>query len=708
MQQSQSVDVSSAAKQANSNLAAINTYAETSKSQKKLRKQAANSKQPASQKVSEQLDKISKQQKRFQRKVTTSMGNMLDLIGLTSGTGNTQNFIRNLILQTAIKSEPEIKTIIKEAAIKSLGCTSEQKYQGVPASTFQFTPLDLLPSSSTITIPVQNLDLISLASGMLKQQIDRPIGSIFYEQDTPDTTDGVFKPYAGPKPYPMNKQLNELILQPNQSFQQTYQKFYQGTSGQYLMDIQYQRTNEFGVFGDFFKVALIDRSGNQIPNQLSTTGNTVGEFLNDYFSTIKLFDTQNLATQILQFLFRFVSSQAGLGPGEISQGSKFYLIAQRILGLCFDSRREIDVSGVSKVAELDGIDDSFFELTESDLRNIDLEISNVQNGVIELVDCDNVKLPINSANITAQLVDLGARLSGLSIDQQVTAVENIIDSVTENPNWKIYTNSNFNASGSIANNLIQNIALAVASAALSPKTLLPIMVMTNVLEKTAVNNYNTAVGSANTQIQSATTINSQVNNIITDATSFLKKFKKFSIEIISKIGAIFIRTLFELLKKDILGLLGAIIEDISNSERKKRYKKILRLVGIATQLAGEIIKGLEDYRKCKSLLDNINNIINILNGLPRPRSKIPVILAILSDFLPGESPERATINGIKYMQELGIPTGTLPDGSPNIGLQAFLAMQKGDKDEQAENGVSDTFIVPDKTGSVPRWVTLPR
>ena len=410
----------------------------------------------------------------------------------------------------------------------------------------------------------------------------------------------------------------------------------------------------------------------------------------------------------MQFLFNFVSNQAGLGPGEISQGSKFYLIAQRILGLCFDSRREIDVSGVSKVAELDGIDDSFFELTEVDLRNIDLQVSNVQNGVIELVDCDNVKLPINSANITAQLVDLGAKLSGLTIDQQVTAIENIIDSVTQNPNWKLYTNSNFNAAGSIGNNLIQNIALAVASAALSPKTLLPIMVMTNVLEKTAVNNYNTAVGTANTQIQSATTTNSQINNIITDATSFLKKFKKFSIEVISKIGAIFIRTLFELLKKDILGLLGAIIEDISNSERKKRYKKILRLVGIATQLAGEIIKGLEDYRKCKSLLDNINNIINILNGLPRPRSKIPVVLAILSDFLPGESPERATINGIKYMQELGIPTGTLPDGSPNINLQAFLAMQKGDKDEQAENGVSDTFIVPDKTGSVPRWVTLPR
>lgn len=708
MQQTQSVDVSSAAKQANENLAAINTYAQTSKNQKKLRKQAGNSKQPAAENVSTQLDKISKQQKRFQRNVPTSMGQMLDLIGLTSGSsGNTNNYIRNIILQTAVKCEPEIKNIIKEASLKGLGCTSEQKYQGVSASALELTPLDLLPSGSTITIPVQNLDLISLASGMLKQDINRPIGSIFYEQDTPNVDDNVYKPYAGKKPFPMNKQLNLLLSQPNQSFHQYYSKFYQGDTGQYLMDIQYQRTNEFGVFGDFYKVALIDRSGEQIPSQLSTTGNTVGEFLSDYFDTIKLFDTQNLATQILQFLFRFVSSQASLGSGEISQSSKFYLIAQRILGLCFDSRREIDVSGVSKVAELDGIDDSFFELTEIDLRNIDLEISNVQNGVIELVDCNNVKLPINSANITAQLVDLGARLSGLTTDQQVTAIENIIDSVTENPNWKLYTNNNLNVNDKILRNLIENIALAVASAALSPKALLPIMVMANVVEKTAVNNYNTAVGSANTQIQSATTINSQVNNIVTDATSFLKKFKKFSIEVISKIGAIFIRTLFELLKKDILGLLGAIIEDISNSERKKKYRKILRLVGIATQLAGEIIKGLEDYRKCKSLLDNINNIINIINGLPRPRSKIPVILAILSDFLPGESPERATINGIKYMQELGIPTGPLPDGSSNIILQAFFAAQKGDKDEQADNGVSDSFIVPSKKGT-PRIVTLPR
>ena len=40
------------------------------------------------------------------------------------------------------------------------------------------------------------------------------------------------------------------------------------------------------------------------------------------------------------------------------------------MGLCFDNRKEIDVSGIAKLAELDDIDESFFEFTDIDLRNI--------------------------------------------------------------------------------------------------------------------------------------------------------------------------------------------------------------------------------------------------------------------------------------------------------------------------------------------------
>ena len=50
------------------------------------------------------------------------------------------------------------------------------------------------------------------------------------------------------------------------------------------------------------------------------------------------------------------------------------------MGLCFDNKAEIDVSGIAKVSELDGVDDSFFEFTEIDLRIIDQTISDIKLG----------------------------------------------------------------------------------------------------------------------------------------------------------------------------------------------------------------------------------------------------------------------------------------------------------------------------------------
>jgi hypothetical protein len=37
-----------------------------------------------------------------------------------------------------------------------------------------------------------------------------------------------------------------------------------------------------------------------------------------------------------------------------------------------------------------------------------------------------------------------------------------------------------------------------------------------------------------------------------------------------------------------------------------------------------------------------------------------------------------------------------------------LAFQRGDKLEMNTNGVSDTVLIPGKTGNPPRWVTVPR
>jgi hypothetical protein len=80
-------------------------------------------------------------------------------------------------------------------------------------------------------------------------------------------------------------------------------------------------------------------------------------------------------------------------------------------------------------------------------------------------------------------------------------------------------------------------------------------------------------------------------------------------------------------------------------------------------------------------------------------------LLLLTQFLPGTSPERATINTLELLQSVGIPTGALPDGSPNLMGIYNLMTHKGADKEESENGkIEATTIVPPLTGGmVPVW-----
>jgi hypothetical protein len=103
-----------------------------------------------------------------------------------------------------------------------------------------------------------------------------------------------------------------------------------------------------------------------------------------------------------------------------------------------------------------------------------------------------------------------------------------------------------------------------------------------------------------------------------------------------------------------------------------------------------------DYRKCKRLLDNILLLFNLIGQTAR--ISIPQPLLALADLLPGTSPERASINVIEGLQKVGIPTGTLPDGSPNLMGLYDLISKRGSEKEEAENGKVLTTIKPQSGG----------
>jgi hypothetical protein len=685
-------DLAQGYKEAGSQIDAIKDYNQTSQAEKSILSKAGDSASSAAAKISKSLNSIADKQKRFERDAPTSMDQLLNLFGKTNGQGPASFvYLRKKFLEASAKIEPEINEIFSRNALKALGCSQQQTFKGFSKVQYNnIGSMSQLPVQQGVYIPVQSLDFF----GNLKNAPDSPIGKAYYEAFTPSTSTE-FKPFGGDVPYPMNKELYQRMDSGNvnRSYKQEYGKVYQGASGQELFDMQYTKTNEFGVSGDYIRILLLDReenttSGTTSGGTIGGTANKVGPFLKDYFATIKLVDSVDITYQIVNLLSGAMKIQAKLGPQDLSNDSEFFLIVSRILGLCFDSRRQIDVSGIAKVAELDGVDDEFFKPTQSDLRNIEIQVNNIQNGVMEFEDCDNVKLPVDYENLVEQLGTFRSELSGQTTEQQVAAMERIIDSISQNPDWNIFIPANFNVNVAINQNVLKQIPMAVAAGVLTPKTLLPIFTMLSVLETSAKNTLNDAITSGNTLSGSGNTIGNQVSNVINNGVDFLNKFRTFNFDVISEIGAIYLKALFEILKKDIINLLSIVIQDISKNQITKRYAMILRLV----QLAITIAQLISDYRNCKSLLDDILALLRLINGLPIKRPRIPSFLMPFTQFLPGTDPSRANVNTIKFLQELGIPTGTLPDGSPNIMNLYDKMSKKGADKEEAENGVSDAEV----------------
>ena len=678
------LDITSAEQAIQSKIDAYKTYREIAVAQKKLLKEQGNSISAANSQITSQLNKIQELQKRFQRNPPNSMDNLLNFLGLTQGTGGaTAKYLRTKILEAAAQIEPSLVGILKEETIKALGCSVEQTYTGFSLESLDLTPIPLRPQAEGIYIPVNSLDFFS----SLKQSPQTNFGKVYYEKEDP-SADPIFLPYGGEVPFPMNKQLFDLMTQDNagRTYKQINGKYYLGKSEKPLYDLQYTNVNSFGVTGDYYRVFLIDRKD----EETGEITNNVGQFISDYYSTIKLVDTVDIGAQIVNLISGAIDYDAQFGVGQLDDQSKFALIAQRILGLCFDNRTEIDVSGVSKIAELDGVDNSFFELNEIDLRNIEVQISNVQNGVMEFEDCGNIRLPVDSTVLMDELINFRDSESGDTTARQVEVLSEIIDSISDNPSWSLDVPTNLNVKLSIDKNVIKKIPFAIFAAVLTPKNLLPLYTLLSVVESGSTFTYNQVVTGVNQNIDEVgnlgASVGTQGSNIINNSEDFLKKYRTFCIEVLSRINVEFLKVLYDILKKDIINLTGLILKDLIESKLKKKYTIINSLVAVT--LAVSALVGFVEFRKCKSLMDNILFLLNLANkGLGRQTpNEIPLPLLLLSGNLPGYSPERATINAFELLQSVGIPTGTLPDGSPNLmGLYTKLTNQAVDK-EESENG----------------------
>ena len=98
------IDQSQDVKDIESGISSLKTTIDVLKSEKDLKKSLGDSSSKSVNNLATQLDSISTQQKRYQRDPPTSMDNLLNFLGVTSGTGSqTTKYLRKLFLQNLEK-----------------------------------------------------------------------------------------------------------------------------------------------------------------------------------------------------------------------------------------------------------------------------------------------------------------------------------------------------------------------------------------------------------------------------------------------------------------------------------------------------------------------------------------------------------------------------------------------------------------------------
>ena len=617
------LDINDGYKAVQKKVSATQKYKDIKKDADDLKKRKGESFETAKKEKTEQLSSLTQKAKDFEKKIEkkkTQFDELLDLNKLLansqekSGNTKTVKYLKKVFVTALTELKPQIKDILNSLGTSAIGCAQDQDFV----------------ANQSIYLRVKSFDL----SNFLKEDPDSDVGKITYEKESIQ---------YGTFPFSLNRSLYDRMQNINQPYSVPATLSYLGTSGQELFDITYVESYVDPIVGlvqgNFYKVDLKTREVTKVV-----------EFLKDYYSTIEIFDFKNMFANLINQLTGALSIKKGDGDVNLGDLNKILLILKRILGLCFDSTTEIDVSGIAKVSEFDNIDKSFFEFSEIDLRTIDQKISDVKLGVSEFEECGTVKLPVDADAIINSVATLNY-IDGKNNNNTINDAANITETIT---------NGFFPLKINIDLSFLKEFPKALVMSILSPKVVLPIMIMAKSLGQTFVD---------------------EINSFM----DFAEKLKTYFSELVSKIASLFVKIIFNIIKKDIKALIAGIIADIAKEKTKKYADMILSLVALIMSIA----KIIKDFRECKSI---INDLQMLLSQIQSKTQQLPLPLLLASKLRKGYSKTSAFLNVITEFENLGLPTGPMPDGSPNLMLVAMKSVIDGMDKEMTENGRVDIGI----------------
>lgn len=641
------LDVNKDVKEISDQITSYQEYAELKKQYDELKKAYGSSFELNYQQLKQQLDKYNRKKRKQDNTCTPFIKHLVDQLKKLKGSGlDTDKFVKKIYIDAIKKSKKNLGELFVKLCQEFLNCGENQSYK----------------FNTTFYIPVESVDLF----GILETSPSDRIGKLYYEELPPDFN--LYQQNPSLNSYSMNRELYNRTQNLNQPFSVQTGSPYLGFSTQNLFDITYVENYvdpiTFQVVnGNFFKVELKPRQ----------TFPTVNEFLNDYFSSINILEFKTLFTYLLDLSTGVLSFGQNQGKSKLLAVQKMMAINKRLSCLCVDNKKEIAVDGNAKLSEIDNINDSFYELDDIDLRIIEQNISNIKLGVVEFEDCENVKVPMNlDASLTA--------IENLTFNQDTNNVNELDDALNI-----LYPTTDQGFKPSLDTSFIEQFINALMATIFSPKSILPLMIMVYATDQPIPN----------------------VKNI----DDFLSKsFRTFYLKYFLSLTAELTKEIFTQLTKEIIKLTTFIKSEITTEKRERVTKALLSIIS----LVGTTRNFVLDFRECKSCLNELLKLLNSAIQLQTSKletrgSDIPLPLLLAGKALSGYSTDRAFIEAVNNLRQIGVPTGPMPDGSPNKFISSIYGILKGQADENTVNGkvpvgVSELTVVPYLNITIPKKV----
>lgn len=388
-----------------------------------------------------------------------------------------------------------------------------------------------------------------------------------------------------------------------------------------------------------------DQSG-QYWNVTDFSGKNVENFFQDYYSNIEIPDINSIIKNSM-----LMTISGGDGSGDNVSFNKSLNNLNRLLKKLFavcgtekDNTSLKNQNATDLFNENDEDIESYFDFDDVEGIDIDDEDARLRK-VLRFTDCNNFEIPVNPSNIE-DFVYFSNKKN----------INELVDSTLSRASTQAFLTSdssipqiNFNAN--LVNLFILNLPKAIISSLLTPKIFLPIVLVYKLVKA----------------------ITGQVLNVKT----LMKTLSKLFSTIIKELFWKFIREFWNLVKIDLISLLGKIIKKIFKN-KKKRYLTILKaLIAFLIKILSEKIDN------CYGLFNAIITAITTALSARTPL-QIPGLLLLFSDQLPGYSQDRAFMNIVERLEASGIKTGPVFGESSNL-TSLVKSIIDGNTEEMDQN-----------------------